>query len=167
MRRNPITLVWFATGILHIIDAVYNGTPLTQIPSYIPSDPTWDATTGAVPTCALESGGRNVDIGIPIVFPAACSMLHRPPISAHSKGPVQSNALRGAQVGFAHGHSSQQAALVFGTGATANIAPWIDENFYFIRPPTKGVEVSLGALNRCGTCAVAREADQRLQRCRH
>ena len=34
--------------------------------------------------------------------------------------------------------SSAQAALVFGQGATANIAPWTDQNFYFIRPPTKG-----------------------------
>jgi len=36
---NPITLVWFATAICTIIDAVYNGTPLTQIPSYISQRP--------------------------------------------------------------------------------------------------------------------------------
>ena len=45
-------------GSCTIIDALYNGTPLTQVPSYIPSDPTWDPSTGAVPSCALESGGR-------------------------------------------------------------------------------------------------------------
>jgi hypothetical protein len=39
---------------------------------------------------------------------------------------------------------SAQAKLVFGTGATANVLPWTDENFYFIRPATKGVQVSLG-----------------------
>ena len=143
---NPITLVWFATGSCTIIDAVYNGTPLTQIPSYIPSDPTWDATTGAVPTCALESGGRNVDIGIPIVFPAACSSATPPANLGAFKGPVQSMLFVVPKSASPVAISSQQAALVFGTGATANIAPWIDENFYFIRPPTKGVEVSLGAL---------------------
>ncbi|MGB8295143.1 MAG: hypothetical protein WCG85_06925 [Polyangia bacterium] len=143
---NPITLVWFATGSCTIIDAVYNGTPLTQIPSYIPSDPTWDDTTGAVPTCALESGGRSVDIGIPIVFPAACSTATPPANLGAFKGPVQSMLFVVPKSASPMAISSQQAALVFGTGATANIAPWTDENFYFIRPPTKGVEVSLGAL---------------------
>jgi hypothetical protein len=42
--------------------------------------------------------------------------------------------------------SSAQAKLVFGTGSTANLLPWNDENFYFIRPATKGVQVSLGSL---------------------
>ena len=143
---NPITLVWYATGSCTIIDALYHGTPLTQIPSYIPSDATWDPSTGAVPSCALESGGRNVDIGIPIVFPAACSTDTPPADLGAFKGPVQSMLFVVPHAASPVAISSQQAALVFGTGATANILPWTDETFYFIRPPTKGVEVSLGAL---------------------
>jgi len=42
--------------------------------------------------------------------------------------------------------SSAQAKLVFGQGAAGNIAPWTDPSFYFVRPPTKGTQVSLGAL---------------------
>jgi hypothetical protein len=143
---NPITLVWYATGSCTIIDALYNGTPLTQIPSYIPSDPTWDPSTGAVPSCALESGGHNVDIGIPIVFPAACSSTTPPADLGAFKGPVQSMLFVVPHTASPLAVSSEQAALIFGTGPTANIAPWTDQNFYFIRPPTKGVEVSLGAL---------------------
>jgi hypothetical protein len=143
---NPVTLVWYATGSCTIIDALYHGTPLTQIPSYIPSDPNWDPTTGTVPSCALESGGHNVDIGIPIVFPAACSTDIPPADLAAFKGPVQSMLFVVPKTASPMAISSQQAALVFGTGATANVAPWTDENFYFIRTPTKGVEVSLGTL---------------------
>jgi hypothetical protein len=143
---NPITLVWYATGSCTIIDALYHGTPLTQIPSYIPGDATWDPTTGAVPSCALESGGRNVDIGIPIVFPAACSSDIPPADLAAFKGPVQSMLFVVPHTASPVAISSEEALKVFGQGAAANIAPWTDENFYFIRTPTKGVEVSLGKL---------------------
>jgi hypothetical protein len=143
---NAITLVWYATGSCTIIDALYHSTPLTQIPSYIPSDPNWDPSAGAVPTCALESGGRNVDIGIPIVFPAACSTDTPPADLAAFKGPVQSMLFVVPKSASPVAISSEQAKLVFGTGSLANIAPWTDENYYFIRTPTKGVEVSLAAL---------------------
>jgi hypothetical protein len=42
--------------------------------------------------------------------------------------------------------SSAQAKLVFGQGAAGNIPPWTDPTFYFVRPPSKGTQVSLGAL---------------------
>ncbi len=91
-----MTLVWFATGSCTIIDALYNGTPLTQVPSYIPSDPNWDPDTGAVPSCALESGGHSVDIGIPIVFPAACSTDTPPADLRCLQGPGAVDAVRRA-----------------------------------------------------------------------
>ena len=144
---NPITLVWYATGSCTIIDSLYNNIPLTQIPSYIPDDPNWDPSAGAVPSCALESGGRNVDIGIPIVFPAACANATPQPASLGAfKGPVQSMLFVVPKAASAVAISSEEAALIFKNGAAANIAPWTDENYYFIRTPTKGVEVSLGAL---------------------
>jgi hypothetical protein len=143
---NPVTLVWYATGSCTIIDALYNGTPLKQIPSYIPSDATWDPNTGAVPSCALESAGHSVDVGIPIVFPASCTTATPPADLAAFKGPAQSMLFVVPHGASPEAISSAQAKLVFGTGSTANIAPWTDENFYFIRPPTKGVQVSLGAL---------------------
>ena len=144
---NPVTLVWYATGSCTIIDALYNGTPLKQVPSYIPADATWDPSTGAVPSCALESAGHSVDVGVPIVFPAACAPSTTPPADLVAfKGPVQSMLFVVPHSASPEAISSAQAKLVFGQGAAGNVAPWLDTNFYFIRPPTKGVEVSLGAL---------------------
>jgi len=143
---NPVTLVWFATGSCTIINAVYAGTPLTQVPSYIPADPNWDPATGAVPTCALESGGHNIDIGIPIVFPSACTTDSAPANLGAFTGPAQSMLFVVPRSASPEAISSGQAKLVFGQGAAGNVVPWIDPSFYFVRPTTKGTEVSLGAL---------------------
>jgi hypothetical protein len=143
---NPVTLVWYATGSCTIIDALYNGTPLKQVPSYIPDDPAWNPDTGAIPSCALESAGHSVDIGIPIVFPDACTTATPPADLVAFKGPVQSMLFVVPHTASPQAISSAQAKLVFGTGSTANVLPWNDENFYFIRPATKGVQVSLGSL---------------------
>jgi hypothetical protein len=141
-----VTLVWYATGSCTIIDAVYNGTPLKQVPSYIPADATWDPSAGAVPTCALESSGHSIDLGIPIVFPEACTTATPPADLVAFKGPVQSMIFVVPHSASPEAISSEQAKLVFGQGAAGNIAPWLDPNFYFVRPPTKGTQVSLGAL---------------------
>jgi hypothetical protein len=143
---NPVTLVWYATGSCTIIDALYNGTPLKQVPSYIPDDATWDPSTGAVPTCALESAGHSVDIGIPIVFPDACTTATPPADLVAFKGPVQSMLFVTPHSASPEAISLAQAKLVFGTGGAANVSPWTDDNFIFIRTSTKGVQVSLGAL---------------------
>jgi hypothetical protein len=143
---NPITLVWRMTPSCTIIDAIYNGTPLKQIPSYIPNDPTWDPVTGTVPSCALESAGHSVDIGMPVGFLDSCTSAPLPSGLVAFKGPVQSLMFVVPHSASPEAISSQQATLVFGTGSTANISPWIDENFYFILQPTMTVQVSLGAL---------------------
>jgi hypothetical protein len=143
---NPMTLVWYATGSCTIIDALYNQTPLKQTPSYIPSDPNWDASSGAVPSCALESAGHALDVGIPIVFPESCTTTPAPAGLGAFKGPVQSMIFVVPRSASPEAISSEQAKLVFGTGSTANVLPWNDENFYFVRPATKGTQVSLGAL---------------------
>jgi hypothetical protein len=143
---NPVTLVWYATGSCTIIDALYNATPLKQVPSYIPDEPAWDPSTGAVPSCALESAGHSVDIGIPIVFPEACTSTTPPADLVAFKGPVQSMIFVVPHSASPEAISSAQAKLVFGQGAAGNIAPWTDPSFYFVRPPTKGTQVSLGAL---------------------
>jgi hypothetical protein len=143
---NPVTLVWRMTPSCTIIDAFYNGTPLKQIPSYIPDDPAWDPVTSTVPSCALESAGHGVDLGMPIGFPESCSSAVPPSDVVAFKGPVQSLLYVVPHSATPEAISSGQARLVFGTGSTANISPWIDENFYFILQPAMMVQVSLGAL---------------------
>jgi len=143
---NPITLAWRMAPSCAIIDALFHSTPMTQIPSYIPNDPTWNPVTGSVPSCALESGGHSVDIGMPVGFLESCTSDPLPSNLVAFKGPIQSLMFVVPHSASPQAISSQQATLVFGTGSTANISPWLDENFYFILQPTMAVQVSLGAL---------------------
>ncbi|HLK93070.1 MAG TPA: hypothetical protein VKZ18_24460 [Polyangia bacterium] len=143
---NPVTLVWQATGSCTIIDAVYNGTPLKQNLSYIPSDPTWDPSSGTVPTCSPDSAGAPVQLGIPIVFPQSCTTATPPATVGAFKGPVQSFVFIVPTASTAQAISAEEAYMVFGFGAAGGVTPWIDETFYFVRPPTKGTQVSLGAI---------------------
>jgi hypothetical protein len=143
---NPVTLVWQGTGSCTIIDAVYNGTPLKQNLSYIPSDPTWDATSGTVPTCTPDSAGAPVQLGIPIVFPESCTTTPTPAGVKAFKGPVQSFVFVVPKASTAQAISAEEAYVVFGFGSAGGVSPWVDQTFYFVRPATKGTQVSLGAV---------------------
>jgi hypothetical protein len=143
---NPVTLVWQATGSCTIIDAVYNGTPLKQNLSYIPADPSFDPVAGTVPTCAPDAAGLPVQLGVPIVFPDSCTTATPPATVKAFKGPVQSFVFVVPTASTQQAISAEEAYLVFGFGAAGLVSPWIDETFFFIRPPTKGTQVSLGAI---------------------
>jgi hypothetical protein len=142
----PMTIVWQATGSCTIIDAVYNGTPLTQNLSYIPPDADWDPNTGTVPTCMPDAAGAPVQLGIPVVFPESCTTATPPQAVKAFKGPVQSFVFVVPTASTAQAISAEEAYLIFGFGAAGQVSPWLDETFYFVRPPTKGTQVSLGAL---------------------
>jgi hypothetical protein len=144
-QTTPTTLVWFATGSCSIIDTLYSGGKMTANGSYIPADANWDATTGAVPTCTMPAGGVSPDLGIPIVYPDACSTDTPPTGLGAIKGPVQSMVFVAPTASAATAISAEEAYLVFGFGQNGQVSPWTNEAFYFIRPPTKGVQVSLGA----------------------
>ena len=143
---NPTTLVWFATGSCTIIDAVYNNTPLKQNLSYIPSDATWDPNTGTVPTCTPDAAGVPVQLGIPIVFPESCTTATPPATIKANKGPVQSFVFVVPKASTATAISAAEAYLTFGFGANGMVSPWLDPMFYFVRPATKGTQVSMGAM---------------------
>ncbi len=145
---TPTTLVWFATGSCTIIDAVYGNTPLKQNLSYIPNDPSWDPNTGTVPTCAPPAAGVAVQLGIPIVFPESCTGTGvTPPATTKAfKGPIQSFVFVVPTVNAAQAISAQEAYLTFGFGAAGMVSPWTDPLFYFVRPATKGTQVSMGAM---------------------
>ena len=143
---TPTTLVWFATGSCTIIDAVYNNTPLKQNLSYIPSDPSWDPNTGTVPTCTPAAAGVPVQLGIPIVFPESCTKATPPATVKATKGPVQSFVFVVPNASTAQAISAAEAYLTFGFGAAGMVSPWLDPTFYFVRPATKGTQVSLGAM---------------------
>ncbi len=143
---NPITLAWFATGSCTIIDAVYNSTPLKQNLSYIPDDPSWDPNTGTVPTCTPATAGVPVQLGIPIVFPESCTKTPPPATTKAYKGPIQSFVFVVPKASTATAISAEEAYLTFGFGANGMVSPWLDPMFYFVRPATKGTQVSMGEM---------------------
>jgi hypothetical protein len=93
----------------------------------------------------MPSGGVPPDLGIPISFPAACSTATPPTGLGAIKGPVQSFIFVVPSAGVATAISAEEAYLVFGFGQAGQVSPWTDEAFYFIRPASKGTQVSLGA----------------------
>jgi len=143
---TPTTLVWFATGSCTIIDAVYNNTPLKQNLSYIPNDSSWDPNTGTVPTCTPDAAGVPVQLGIPIVFPESCTTATPPATVKAYKGPIQSFVFVVPTASTAQAISAEEAYLTFGLGAAGMVSPWLDPMFYFVRPATKGTQVSMGAM---------------------
>ncbi len=143
---TPTTLVWFATGSCTIIDAVYNNTPLKQNLSYIPNDPSWDPSSGTVPTCTPDAAGVPVQLGIPIVFPESCTTATPPTTIKAYKGPIQSFVFVVPKASTAQAISAEEAYLTFGFGAAGMVSPWLDPTFYFVRPATKGTQVSMGAM---------------------
>ena len=144
-QANPITLVWYATGSCSIVDTLYAGQNMTENGSYIPSDPSWNAQTGVVPTCAMPAAGVPPDVGIPIVFPQACSTATPPAGLGAVTGPIQSMVFVVPTASSATAISAEEAYLVFGFGQNGDVSPWTNESFYFVRPPSKGTEVSLAA----------------------
>lgn len=145
-QPSPVTVVWVATGSCSIIDTLYSGAAITPNGSYIPADPNWDATSGAVPTCTMPAGGVPPDLGIPIVFPEACSTATPPAGLGAIKGPIQSFVFVVPTASVASAISAEEAYLVFGLGQAGQVSPWLNESFYFIRPASKGTQVSLGAV---------------------
>ena len=143
---SPVTLVWQSTGSCTIIEGVFAGTPLKQNLSYIPADPAWDPVAGTVPTCTPDAAGAPVQLGIPIVYPASCTSTPAPSSVMAYKGPVQSMVFIVPKASTAQAISAEEAYLVFGFGAAGGVTPWIDPTLFFIRPATKGTQVSLGAL---------------------
>jgi hypothetical protein len=144
-QADPTTLVWFATGSCSIYETLFGGGNMTANGSYIPDDPAWDAKSGAVPTCTMPAGGVPPDLGIPIVFPSGCTSDSPPTGLGVIKGPVQSFVFVAPTASIATAISAEEAYLVFGFGQAGGVSPWTNEDFYFIRPASKGTQVSLGA----------------------
>ena len=143
-QADPTTLVWFATGSCSIMETLFSGGNMTPNGSYIPADASWDAKAGAVPTCTMPAVGVPPDLGIPIGFPSGCTTDSPPAGLGVIKGPAQSFIFVVPTASTASAISAEEAYLVFGFGAAGKVSPWLNEDFYFIRPASKGTQVSLG-----------------------
>lgn len=143
-QPDPITLVWVTTDACSMVATVYAGDRITPNGSYIPADPTWDVTSGSLPTCSMPAGGVPADLAAFCGDPLICGLGPTPAGLELVTGPVQSFIYIVPKASTATAISAEEAYLVFGFGENGGVAPWTNPSFYFIRNPTAGVQIVLG-----------------------
>ncbi len=140
---EQITLIWRATGSCTNLDTLYGDLRMSGNFSYIPAgyDPKAMPTA---PICTVAAPGVLADIANSIVFLDGCP-APKPMDVIDALGPVQSFVfavpLASSQIAI----TAEEAYFVFGFGMTGQVAPWLDNNLLFGRPPTKGTVISVGA----------------------
>jgi hypothetical protein len=119
--------------------------PQNAQPYYI--DGSYDSTK-APPQCLLSdqpSTGVAADLGISDVFVEVCTGQQRPADVSDLLGPAQ------AMLFITHPNSTQtaisaeEAYLAFGLGADGAATPWVDPQYFFIRPDSSGTKNMLAA----------------------
>jgi hypothetical protein len=81
-----------------------------------------------------------VDVGISDVFAISCGVQSLPANVGDFPGPIQTMALVVPFTSAQSTISAEAAALVYGFGADAGIAPWTDEALVFQRSSTSGTQ---------------------------
>jgi hypothetical protein len=137
---SPMTLVYVTSGSCTNIDAIYNRTPISVTPKYIPDDaqvPSWDPATAA-PTCANStSTGHAIDVANSALFVATCNPAAPPADVRLYPGPVQAYTLVVPRASSQVAITAEEAYFVFGFGAQGQVTPWNDESQLFGRTVTK------------------------------
>jgi hypothetical protein len=144
---NPITLIYYLSGSCTNIDAMYNGTLLTQNPSYVPSQtemPGWDPTQPS-PQCTIDPAGVALDLANSNVFVSACTMTPAPAGIGSFQGAIQPYVFVVPKASTQQAITAETAYFVFGFGASDQVMPWNDPAFMFIRAATKSTLVSMAA----------------------
>lgn len=144
---NPITVIYYLNGSCTNIDAMYNGTKLTQNPSYIPSQaemPGWDPTQPS-PQCTIDPAGVPLDLANSNVFVSACTQVAAPAGIGSFQGAIQPYVFIVPKASTQQAITVEQAYLTFGFGADDMLTPWNDPAFMFIRASTKSTLVSMAA----------------------
>jgi hypothetical protein len=147
VNELQMTLVYVTTGSCTNIEAMYKGTPITMNPKYVPSAeeaPDWK-TTDAAPTCVIPDGGHAVEVANSALFVSACNKDAPPDGIQLFQGPNQGYAFVVPEASTQTAITAEEAYFVFGFGSAGMVEPWTDENFYFIRPPTKSTLLALAA----------------------
>lgn len=142
---SPITLVYRTAGSCTNIDAMYSGTKLTQNPSYIPADPSWDPAT-VPPQCAMDPGGVDLDIANSNVFVDACTQAATPANVGLFVGPVQAYVFIAPRASSQRAITAEEGYFAFGfPGGEGRAEPWTDPNRRYILGTTRSTLISLAA----------------------
>jgi hypothetical protein len=149
LRNQPasaMTLIYVTSGSCENLYAIIRGTPITKNPKYIPSSlemPSW--TTGMdSPTCTIDADGHAIDVATLNVMTDACGK-EVPGSLGVLPGPVQARVFAVPQASTQSAITAKEAYFVFGFGQSGRVVPWIDEQFMFIRTPTKGTLQSMAS----------------------
>jgi hypothetical protein len=142
---NPITIIYSLNGSCTNVDAMYNGTPLTTNPNFVPSQadvPGWDPTQPS-PYCTIDPSGVPLDLANSNVFVSACTTVAAPAGIGSFQGAIQPYVFVAPTASTQDAITAQTAYFVFGFGAADEVTPWDDPDFMFIRASTKSTLVSM------------------------
>jgi hypothetical protein len=151
-----ITLAYNLTGSCTLANDIYTG--VKMVPNgtlkYVPSseeDPGFTPSMAA-PTCTTPEEGVPIDVAISALFVESCGLGGPPEGSglALIQGPVQAYTFIVPTASDQSAIWAEEAYYAFGFGDDNPLAPefnpWNQEEFMFIRPPTKSTLVAT-ALN--------------------
>jgi hypothetical protein len=146
-QAKPMTLVYVTNGSCTNIDAIFNGTNVATTMNYAPSTAENGAwKTGDPPLqCTPPAGGAPLDVANSNVFISTCTQAQLPMGVGAITGPIQAYVFSVPKASTQTAINADEAYFVFGFGATGGAMPWIDPNFFFIRPPTKSTILTLAA----------------------
>ena len=145
-----MTILYFLTGSCTLIDDMYNARPiaLNTVLNYTPStleDPTWDPTKPSA-TCTIDAAaGLPIDVAISATFISSCTQTAIPAGLGAIIGPKQSYAFIVPKASSQQTITAEEGYFTFGFGNAGQAAPWLDELFMFIRPPTKSTILTMAA----------------------
>jgi hypothetical protein len=139
-QGRSVTVVYQGQGSCLGVDAILNGTPITQTATYW--DPNVANVSQAALTCALSPGGNVVDLGVSDVFATTCFDLpgDLPPNIGDFFGPVQIMTFAVPQASSETTISAEAAYLVYGFGAAGDVAPWTNEELIEQRSASSGTQ---------------------------
>jgi hypothetical protein len=145
---NPITIIYVTSGSCTNTLALYNNTPITTNPKFIPTQtevPGWTASMAA-PTCNNDlAGGKVPDIVNSNVFIEACAGQTKPADIKATQGPIQPYVFVVPKMSTQTAITAAEAYFVFGwvDGMGMGPGPWAFDAFKFIRPMDKSTLVSM------------------------
>jgi len=144
---EPMTLVYVTSGSCTNVDAMYNNTPITVTPKYIPTQAQMPGWTPAMPapTCNNTQAGHPIDVANAALFVSTCDPSTPPADVELVRGPNQAYALVVPSASSQTAMTAEEAYFVFGFGSQGEAQPWTDESHLFIRTITKSTLLTWAA----------------------
>ncbi|MCU1282037.1 MAG: hypothetical protein JWM53_5583 [bacterium] len=114
------------------------GTTMLYIPPDYNSTKTYN--------CNIAAGGQLGDLVLSDVDAKLCPGISAQPANTKDyQGPVNAMVVVVPSTSTQTAMSAEMAYLIFGMGASGQVAPWVDPMFYFIRTPDSGTRAMINA----------------------